>query len=481
MVRNRNNNIWKILKDYAVPFIGFLLIIVLLYSVFSWSNEEKTPLNDTNNVESLDISEVNVQLLWEDAKAYVIYDNWKKVEIKESISLWKAEKVSVESGEVNIDFPFLAKMRLSKNGELSYNEDWSLTLDSAKLWIEALKDMDISMKYANVSIPAWSIVSLNQNEVESSIYSLNDNVTVSNLAWINFDVKSGEKIDVLAKNSTSTDVDFSSMKKPIDDYFKLSKWFIENDWEKLLLDDKDNINSSWSLDSKSWSLLKENTSDLLTFDDVTDESYAKSNPIDLKWRYNPLDVSKVTINNKEVSLNKDLWIFSLNWFVLDNKVNDLIIKIYDNNSNIIWKRVITLYSSSSSKPWAIIIQNKVNSKLESFSVKPTDFIIYEPSKTWKFTTTSTQVTLRGKVLNTKVDSVLVNDYKLKSYNGSTWRYHAFVEQWTLKDWINNYEIKYLDKDWKTIYKEYYSIYKETQKIEKAEKKEIISDEVKIKE
>jgi len=125
--------------------------------------------------------------------------------------------------------------------------------------------------------------------------------------------------------------------------------------------------------------------------------------------------------------------------------------------------------------------NKVNSKLESFDLKPTDFIIYEPTKTWKFTTTLSQVTIRGKVLNKNVDKVLVNDYKLQSYNWSTWRYHAFVDQWTLKEWTNNYEIKYLDKDWKTIYKEYYSIYKEIKEARKAVKKDIISDEAKIKE
>jgi hypothetical protein len=37
---------------------------------------------------------------------------------------------------------------------------------------------------------------------------------------------------------------------------------------------------------------------------------------------------------------------------------------------------------------------------------------------------------------------MVNDYKLSSFNGSTWRYHASTDNNNLADGTNVYEIKY---------------------------------------
>ncbi len=479
MVRNRNNNIVKTLKDYAVPFIGLFLILILLYSVFAWWDDQNS-IDVDNNSEYINDSAIQVSLNSSDSIAFVIYESWKKVEIEENISLWKSEKLSVEKGSVNIDFPFVAKMKLSKNWELSYKEDGTFYLESANLWVESMTDIEIFMKYANVSMWAWVIANLNQNEIESTIYSIDWQVDVFSLAWVSVNLNWWNKISILAKDSTSNDIDLDWSVTSIDDYFKLSSWFTENGGEELL--NKKNENAwSWNL-LWVWLIELEDSSSLITFDDITDESYVNSNPLDLTWRYSPLKVGKITINNKEVSLNSELWTFSLKWFILESKVNDLIIKIFDKNKNIISKNILTIYSNNAWKTTPASSNVKVNESLENYPIKATDFIIYEPTTTWKLTTKESRITLRWKVTNENVKKVLVNDYSLQSYNGSTWRYHAFVEQWTLKNGANNYEIKYLDKDWKVIYKEYYSIYKElidetTPVLEK--ETWIISSEIKV--
>ena len=459
MSRNRNNNnsIWKTIKDYAVPFIWLVLILVLLYSVFSsWSNDNNPNQQSDSNIES---TESKITLSPEDSLAYVVYDSWKKVQIEESFSLWKLEKIVVESWSVLMDFPSVAKMKLSENWEFTYKEDWSFYLESWDLWVEPFKDLDISMKYANALLSVWSVSNLNQNEIESSLYSLLWRTSLSNLVWITSSVGNWEKLWIKSIDSASNDIDLDSYKTPIDDYFKLSEWFNSNWWEEVLskniTESEIEFNSTWSL------LIEEDTSSLITFDDITDESYVNSNPIDLKWRYSISRVWNISINGKDVILNKDLWVFSLKWFSLAYSTNDLVIKIFDNNKNVIWKEVLTLYSNKTVS-WLPSIDNSTttSSGLENFSVKPTDFYIYEPTKTWKITTTSPRITIRWSVSNKNVANVSVNDYTLKSYNWSTWRYHAFVEQNTLKDWANNYEIKYVDSDWNIVYKEYYSIYKE---------------------
>ena len=476
MTRNRNNNLSKTLKDYAVAFVSLFLILILLYSVFSWTDEQ-VEVNSDNNYENSDLWAIEVYLEWIDALAYIVYESWKKVEIEWIISLWKSEKLSVESWSAIIDFPFLAKMKLSKNGEFTYKEDWSFYLESGNLWVESMSNIDIFMKYANSSMWIWSIANFNQNELESTIYSIDWKIDVSSLAWISTSLNFWEKVSISSKDSTSNDIDLEWLKTEIDDYFKLSSWFKENGGEELLNNDMET--SSWTtlLDEE---VRLEDSSSLMTFDWITDESYVNTNPIDLIWRYSPLKVWKITINNKEVTLDSDLWTFSLKWFNLVSNVNDLIIKIFDKNKNLISKNILTLYSNID---WVTNTTTTiVAKKLENYPVKATDFIIYEPTTTWKLTTAESRITIRWKVSNDNIANVVVNDYTLKSYNGSTWRYHAFVEQWTLKDWANNYEIKYLDKDSKVIYKEYYSIYKELlEDIETVLEKEtdLISSEIKI--
>ena len=473
MTRYRNNSITKTFKDYAVPFVVLFLILILLYSVFSWWDNQGNTAND-NNSEELNISEVEVILDSEDSIAYIIFESWKKVEIDWSISLWKSEKVSVEKWTVSIEFPFVAKMKLSKSGEFSYKEDWSFYLDSGNLWVESMSDIEIFMKYSSVSMWLWKIANFNQNELESTVYSISGKLEVSSLAWISTYLNWWEKLLVSSKNSNSNDIDLEWSIIPIDDYFKFSSWFKENGWDDLLDNEEESSSGSLFIDKE---IELEDSSSLITFDDITDESYTSSNPIDLLWRYSPLKVWKITINNKEVSLDVDLGTFILKWFNLNFKVNDLIIKIFDKNGNLISKKVLTLYSNIEWTNNSTTTTTKIVKKLENYPVKATDFVIYEPTKTWKLTTTSSRNTLRWKVTNENVVKVLVNDYTLQSYNGSTWRYHAFVEQWTLKDWANNYEVKYLDKDWKIIYKEYYSIYKEVEWLKK--EVEIISSEVKV--
>jgi hypothetical protein len=479
MSRNRNSSLSKTLKDYTVPFIGLLLIVVLVYSVFSWPDKEDTNINN-NDSSNLEYSDSQVSLDGKDTVAYITYENWKKVKIEGDISIWKSEKVSVESWTITIDFPLVAKMKLPKNWEFIYKEDGSFYLESSDLWVEAIKNIEISMKYANVSLWLWSVSSLNQNEVESTIYSISWDISVSNLAEISSNLENGSKIVIKSINSTLNDIELDNYKEDIDDYFKLSSWFKSNGWESFFIEKQDlSTNSTWSL------LIKENITSLITFDNITDESYVESSSIDLKWRYSPTKVSKILIDRKEALLNKQLGVFSLEWLILNNKTNDLVIKIFDENGNIVWKKVLTLYLDKVSSNVFNTTKTLVWNGLENYTAKPTDFIVYEPTKTGKITTTSSRITIRWKVLNKNVKSILVNNYSLKSYNGSTWRYHAFVEQWTLKNWVNTYTIQYLDKDWNIVYKEYYSIFKEKTKVsigiteKRSKETKLISSEVKV--
>ena len=52
-----------------------------------------------------------------------------------------------------------------------------------------------------------------------------------------------------------------------------------------------------------------------------------------------------------------------------------------------------------------------------------------------------------------MSKITVNGFTLKQFiaNWTDWRYHANVEFWNLKEWMNVYEVKYFDSSWKMIH------------------------------
>ena len=470
MSRNyRNNNIQKTIKDYAVPLVGLVLILILIFNVFSW--DENTTKTENNNQELTNNSIINwVEITKDNAetKAYITYKNEKKVEIEDKVNLWLWEKIEVESWSISIESLDI-KARLSQAWELQYKEDWSYFLESGQLWVEALNDIVIYTKYANVKLKTWDVANISQSMVQTDIYAINNNINVTTLYWIDIQLEKWNQLTIKAKDTNSADFNAKENTQKINSYFKLLPWFTQNGWNVLM-------NEEPKQKSNSWTLEKISIKKIIEFDNLTDESYSKENPLKITWRYDNTKVWEITFNNQKAKLDENLGTFSIT-INLNNKVNDIVVKVFDKNKNKISKDVYTVYSQSSWQRQNNTI-SKINADLENYKVDATKFIIYQPSTTGKFTTTSWQITIRWKVLDPRVKAVLVNDYKLKSFNWKTWRYHAFTTQWTLKDWANLYEIKYLDKNWKVIYKEYFSIYKKIKQAPKI-KKEKISDEAKL--
>ena len=465
MSRHRNKfNFVKILKDYTVPLIGLFLIIILIFNIFSDDKDIEQINNTKADIEAN--SWVKISLLWENTKAYIVYKTWKKVELTDIVSFWKWEKLIVEEWKVNVVFPLLSKITLWKSWELQYKDDWSLFLESWNAWIEAMDNLNISMKYASVDLKSGAIASFIQNAIESVVYNIDWGIKVSSLYWLETDLWSNKKIVIKARDTNSSELNLKNTISEMDSNFQTSSWFINNWWNLIITKNK-HIENTGSINKNSWDFTK-----LIEFDNLQDESFSKESNINISWRYDPLKIWKITINNQDVKLNLELGTFAYKTS-LKNKINDLIIKMYDKDNIIISKKVFTVYTN---KSWNSNIYQNAQNSIENFQIDPSQFIIYEPTKTGKITTTSSQITIRWKVLNSKVKSVLVNDYKLKSFNWKTWRYHAFVNQNTLRNWTNLYTIQYFWENNKLLFKEYYNIYKKITK--KSIKK--ISNEVKIK-
>jgi len=462
MSRIRRNKTAKTLKDYIVPIIWFVFIIIIIIN--STSSSSTSNNNSKTNENSIWI-EINTSN--NETQAYIIYPGDSKKKIEWNAILYKWEKILVKEWSLEINSTPNAKLILNRLWELKYNNDWVFTLKSSDLWINTKSNFDINMSYATINISENSILSLSQNEVWSTIYLLKWKIEVNNLVWKSTMLTGGQKITVSRKNASDNSIDLSIQKDTIDNFFKSSDWFIKNWWENYLIDKiKKSTDKSWT-----WKISVNNSRSIISITSFKDEERVTSSTIDIEWNYKNSNVSIITVNGKTTKINTDTKTFSYKNFNLENNINDIIVKVYDTDRNIIWKKVYTLYL------WKTL-SNKTSSswfKVKTFALDASWFKFTSPSTSWEFTTYATFVTIKWIVPKWLVSKVVVNDYKLNSFNWVSWRYHARTDYNNLKKWTNIYEIKYYKKDGSLLYVNNYIIIKKV----KWSAKKIISDEAKV--
>ena len=92
--------------------------------------------------------------------------------------------------------------------------------------------------------------------------------------------------------------------------------------------------------------------------------------------------------------------FRIDAFNLPARTNDLVVKTYDNDQNIVSKQVYTVYYSGGSDTnvavanAAVTPVGTVNSSATIYDVDATKFGFTFPSSTGKFSTTGSEVTIR---------------------------------------------------------------------------------------
>ena len=471
-MRNRRVNNIKNIKDYIVPIITFLLIFTLIYIAFSSSNDDNVIDNSNiNNVKTSESLEVNFWSI--DTEVEIADKSNKKTSLKDLglLNIW--ESIIVKSWDISFSIPNKADFKLNTNWKINYISSSEINLESSALWIESITGEKISTRYATINVWKNSIANIEQNEVSSTLYLLKWTAEVKTLAGISTFLSPWQKIKISNQDASKENLDMNLLKEDFDDYFKISDWYLKNNGSVInsTLWENNTETLTWTL-SGSWDLEKENNNSnilwLLNFDNIYDEWSVNTEVTNLTWKFADDRISKITINGKKVVINSENRTFNLVWVNTSKKENDIAIKVYDTEDNLLWKYLYTLYYSA----WKEVNNSnnfaKVNT--EAYPVNGSDFIISIPTvKNWE--TLSSENTFYGTVKNPDIKSVTVNGYKLKTFNGKTFRYHAYERFWTLWDWVNNYEIKYYDADWKVILKKYVTINKKSKKIEKKEKSE----------
>ncbi len=454
-------------KDYFVPLAGWIIILLLIYNFMSKGNDAITNGGDNENQTPTDIVFESV-----DTEAYIEYPGDVREKITDATNLYKGETIIVKEGNVELIAPDATNINLNKIAELKIENDGSYSLFSSDAWFNLASDTNIAMRYANIQSPTNSVISLTQNEAGSTIYVLKGTAKVSNLGWVSTMLTKWQKVSVSRLNATKEDIDLAGEKKSIDSYFKWSDWFIANNGPKILAEEDSQDTQENTEDFTSSGALVGAKNQYIAFATLSDEMSVSVSSMNIAWEILDDTVSAVTIQNQPTVIDTTDKTFGINDVSLPSSTNDIVIKIYDGNNNILLKEVYTVYTST---PAETVTSDTSTASTEvetptgwhvnnqgttTYDVDGNDFWFTAPSVTGKYTTTSPEVTIRGVTSAEWITTVEVNGFELSSFNGSTWRYHAFERFNTLEEGTNQYKINYYGADGNIIYSDYYTIIKE---------------------
>lgn len=435
----KSQNYKKYIAPIAIIAIIFILIIKMIIS--SWNVGKSTSTWSSMLVTPA-----------EKAEAYIYLWEIKK-QIEWATKFYSTDKeIRVESWEVTINKENTSSViYLNKNWELAYKwDDAENSVFELINWETFIETKDIAYRFKlnlfEVQIPKQSVVMLYRTVVWNSIYVLKweANLLINNK---NIKVWVGQQLEL---TNFDKDVNVESKISPINDDLRWNNdFYIKHNWDYYL---KSN-SATWSWETLSWSWWTWSLSSdwlkksiLITYPE--DEQTVNTNLIDIEGKIVSSRIEKVTINDKEALLNKEVKTFSLKWFKLASSVNNLVYKTYDKDSLLISKWVLTIYSSNSKQD-----DKEITPKVTNYPISSKDFSMTTP---WEnpYKTSEDFVKIEWKISKAwAVKYITVNDYKLTKFSvwWTSWYYFANKNWGTMKDGINNYEVKFFWENDELLY------------------------------
>ena len=469
MNRNRRwqNNILSSIKDYAVPIIGVLFLIIIIWSVSTrWGETEQ----NTNNTQTIWWESLSYKaIFWHsDTSAQVIYSGWRREDISDGTEIFPGETIVVQEWRVEISPSEDRSIRLNRIAEFRVEWQWRYALLSSDAWINSVSPIQVTMRYATLTSGDNTIMSLTQNEAGSTIYVLRWNVQVQNSVWVQTTVVSWQRLSVPRIQASNRDFDIASERVTIDTFFQNSDWFLENDGHLINMsqvNEEIDTESNNSIDTSEVSTVRSNH---IRFDRLRDEMSVDSGSISVSGTLLSDNIWAISIQNTPVDLSTSTRSFNLDNIALPWTMNDLVVKIYDSERNILAKEVYTVYSSSPSRDQSSTSSS--SSELSTpttnqqttthFDIDASKFRFTAPSTTGRFTTTSSEVTLRWETTADNIARVEINGFRLNSFNGRTWRYHAFERFDTIREGTNQYRVDYFDDTGRLVFTDFFTIVKQ---------------------
>ncbi|MDP5039084.1 MAG: hypothetical protein NWP80_01400 [Candidatus Gracilibacteria bacterium] len=454
MNRRSTKNTTKTIKDYLAPIILLSIFSILLLNyLFSGEQEVKNPVGDDTFL--------TITLGDENSLGTIVYEKGDNVKISiDENKLYKTQKIKSDNGNIIIN-SFNSELNLGNLGELKYVDNNNFNHISGNLWVEAEDDIVIDMRFSNVIVKKGSVVSLYQTDVSSTIYVLDGDLEITAGNNTKTFLAKGEKLTIL-RDFSKTNTEVSTLVQPIDDFFKTQEWFIQNNGQ-FFLDrnitqniEETNENIDNSLNINSDVLL--NTGNFIQFDNLSDQREITVSKLDIEGTIISTDVDRIEINGIRANIldNK----FSLIGFEFQNKVNDIVYRVYDINNNLLDRGVLTIYYSLGEET----TNSSGLAQVQNYPIgTSTIYRIISPKEN-PYTTSEKVIRIEGMVPAGNVHKIVVNGFQLTKFPklGTYWSYFANEDYGNLKDGINLYKIEYYGVEDTLLHEQTFTIIKKSQ-------------------
>ncbi len=453
--RNQSSDNSPVLTYAILAIFG-----VAAFFFFSGNDKENSQDNSPANR-----GIITVQAL-SGAEGYLYTKDWEKTLIEENVTFGNTEKIRVEKWDVKVsqDGNILF---FDKNTEASFGTAGltNLRFDNGQIWADYQNTSGkIEMRNFKVSTETGSTFLIEQNQISSRIYILAGRATID-VAGKTIELFPGKKFSILNSEKNLATLNPNEKIEEFDDIVKQNEFFVRQ-WGLALLEQI--ISNSGSNNLLSGST---NTGNLMASGDIIsikddvhvqisypeDESTVTETNFSIEGKVSGSKVAKVTINDKQASINKDEGTFTYKDFKVTNEITNIVYKAFDTEWILLQKGAITIYAKKE--------------KLEATVEKPTvtaypindkNFRIIAPTEN-PYKTTEDVVKIQGTVNAGAVKYITINNYRLTSFKawGTAWHYFANKDFGTLKDdSINTYEIKYFWMNGELLLKQQFTIIKE---------------------
>lgn len=333
----------------------------------------------------------------------------------------------------------------------------NIRVNQWRIWVhQKSNSSEVLMKSATVQLSADNIVMLEQvSPIHTTVYAIQGDIMIKTTVW-DLTLTPGNKIMITPSELANPTTDLKSFVWGIDSAIQKNQLFIKNDGQKLLRTQQKIKNDTWTGEIEN-TKNTETTSKYIDIISPSDGSKAKKNTISIQGKILSTEVRKVTFNEKEsvVSPVNETFVFSE--FVITEKVNNIVYKVYDATGNQLEKWVITIYGSTTTN-----VQSPKKLIPESSPISSKDFRIVSPAAN-PYATNKSNIRVHGTVPKDRVQYITVNGYRLQKFvpGNTVWYYFANVQYDTLREWINSYSIKFYGPNNKLLYTQLFSIIKES--------------------
>jgi hypothetical protein len=223
------------------------------------------------------------------------------------------------------------------------------------------------------------------------------------------------------------------------------------------------VTNTWTLSANiSWN------QSYISFSNLFDDAEVSSDKTDITWTIIDDRVAIININGKSADINTQDKTFSLKELNTSARVNDIVYKLYDSNSTLLYKSVITLHNSkwttsSSSLWWAT---QWWLAQVQNYPIATSPLYQIITPKQNPYTTTENVVRIEGTLPARTVKKIVINDFQLQKFiaNSTYWQYFANSEFGNLKPWVNIYKIQFYWESDTIVYETNFTIIKEEEKI-----------------